>query len=285
VQGRPLKVYGIVQDVTAQEASRARLAEVERQLREHRQTLAAEHELAAQLQQIVLPVPAEPFDLSGLRVAVRYLPAEEASRVGGDWFHAAAVEDGSVVLAVGDVAGHGMPAATTMAQLRQMLAGLTVTTTTDPAELLTHLNRLQYAGGMTATAVVARYDPATWTLLWAQAGHPAPLHTRAGSTTQLARPAGPLLGALRDAHYATATVTLDPGDLLMLYTDGLIEHRSHTPAEGLAPVIATLDRITASGSRQPLADLLAQLRRANPEDDTCILAVRRLTGEPGDDHA
>jgi serine phosphatase RsbU (regulator of sigma subunit) len=286
VHGRPLKVYGIVQDVTAQEISRARLAEVERQLREHRQTLAAEHELAAQLQQIVLPVPAEPFDLSGLRVAVRYLPAEEASRVGGDWFHAAGAEDGSVILAVGDVAGHGMQAATTMAQLRQMLAGLTVTTTTEPADLLAHLNRLLYAGSMTATAVVARYDPGTCTVEWAQAGHPAPLHSRVGSTSQLIRPKGPLLGALRPARYATATLTLDPGDLLMFYTDGLIEHRSHTAAEGLAPVIATLNRITASGSRQPLADLLAQLRRANPEDDTCILAVRRLGPEAsGGDHA
>jgi serine phosphatase RsbU (regulator of sigma subunit) len=275
VQGRPLKVYGIVQDVTAQETSRAKLADVERQLREHRRTLAAEHELAAQLQQIVLPVPAAPFELSGLRVAVKYLPAEEASRVGGDWFHAAAAEDGSVVLAVGDVAGHGMQAATTMAQLRQMVAGLVITTTTDPAELLAHLNRLLYAGGQTATAVVGRYDPATRTVLWAQAGHPAPLHTRAGSTTKLARPKGPLLGAVRGTEYGTAALTLDDGDLLMLYTDGLIEHRSHTAAEGLAPVVATLDRISASRSDQPLADLLAQLRRANPEDDTCILAVRR----------
>jgi serine phosphatase RsbU (regulator of sigma subunit) len=274
-QGRPLKVYGIVQDVTAQETSRAKLAEVERQLREHRRTLAAEHELAAQLQQIVLPVPAAPFELSGLRVAVRYLPAEEASRVGGDWFHAAAAEDGSVVLAVGDAAGHGMQAATTMAQLRQMVAGLIVTTTTDPAELLAHLNRLLYAGGQTATAVVGRYDPATRTVLWAQAGHPAPLHTRGGSTTKLARPKGPLLGAVRAAWYGTAALTLDDDDLLMLYTDGLIEHRSHTAAEGLAPVVATLDRISASGSNQPLADLLAQLRRANPEDDTCVLAARR----------
>jgi serine phosphatase RsbU (regulator of sigma subunit) len=275
-QGRPLKVYGIVQDVTGQETSRAKLAEVERQLREHRRTLAAEHELAAQLQQIVLPVPGEPFDLSGLRVAVKYLPAEEATRVGGDWFHAATAEDGSVVLAVGDVAGHGMQAATTMAQLRQMVAGLTVTTTTDPAELLAHLNRLLYAGGQTATAVVGRYDPETRTVVWAQAGHPAPLHTRAGSTTKLPRPKGPLLGALRDAEYGTAALTLDDGDLLMLYTDGLIEHRSHTAAEGLAPVVATLNRISTSGSGQPLADMLAQLPRANPEDDTCVLVVRRV---------
>jgi serine phosphatase RsbU (regulator of sigma subunit) len=175
-----------------------------------------------------------------------------------------------------------MPAATVMAQLRHMLAGLTVTTTTDPAELLSHLNRLMYAETITATAAVARYDPETGVLVWAQAGHPAPLHTRAGSTEQLARPAGPLLGAMRTAVYDTATVAIGPDDLLLFYTDGLIEHRRHTLAEGLAPVVETLNRITAAGSEQPLADLLGQLRRANPDDDTCILAVRPLPLVPAD---
>ncbi|GGQ43058.1 SpoIIE family protein phosphatase [Couchioplanes azureus] len=280
VQGRPLKVYGIVQDVTVQQTTRAQLAEAEQLLQQHQHSLAVEHELAAQLRQIVLPVPAQPFDLPGLRVAVRYIPAEEASRVGGDWFHAASADDGCVVLAVGDIAGHGMHAATMMAQLRHMLAGLTVTTTTDPAQLLWHLNRLLYSCATTATAAVARFDPGSQSLTWAQAGHPAPLHARAGTTTALPRPHGQLLGADRDARYDTATVSLDPADLLLFYTDGLIEHRRHTLAEGLAPVIATLNDISASGSSQPLADLLSRLRRANPDDDTCLLAVRHHTAAP-----
>lgn len=280
-QGRPLRVYGIVQDVTARETSRAKLAEVERQLHEHQQNLAAEHRLAAQLQQIVLPIPASPFDLPGLRVAVRYLPAEQASRVGGDWFHATAARDGAVMLAVGDVAGHGIHAATTMAQLRHALAALAVTTTTEPAELLTHLNQLLYEADAdgdvgTATAVIARYEPGPGVLTWAQAGHPAPLRSRVGTTTELARPYGPLLGAIRHPDYGTATTRIEPGDLLVFYTDGLIEHRDRTLAEGLAPVIATLNRITTEPRHQPLSDLLAQLRRANPDDDTCLLAARLL---------
>jgi serine phosphatase RsbU (regulator of sigma subunit) len=275
--GRPIRIYGIMQDVTAREASRRRLAEVERQLREQQQTLAAEHRLAAQLQQIVLPIPTDPIDLPGLRVAVRYLPAEQASRVGGDWYHAATGRDGTVVLAVGDVAGHGILAATTMAQIRHALAALSITMTTDPAALLTHLNDLLYADGRaarTVTAVLARYDPATGVLVWAQAGHVAPLHARNGVTTQLPRPRGPLLGAIRAPGYRTATVALAAGDLLLLYTDGLIEHRRHTMAEGLAPVIATLSRISARQGPQPCVDILAQLRRANPDDDTCILAAQ-----------
>jgi serine phosphatase RsbU (regulator of sigma subunit) len=280
--GTPLRLYGIVQDVTSRELARARLAMVERQLREHQQTLEAEHRLAAQLQQIILPIPVAPIDLPGLRAAVRYLPAERASRVGGDWFHAAAGPDGRVLLAVGDVAGHGLQAATTMAQLRHALAALAVTTTTEPAELLSHLNRLLCASESsagTATAVVARYDPRSELLTWAQAGHPAPLRARAGATVSLDRPRGPLLGAVPDAVYEEATADVRHGDVLLLYTDGLIEDRERTLEEGLAPVIATLNEITTAQAAAPLAELLDRLRRANPDDDTCILAVRPIAEE------
>lgn len=278
VDGRPLKIYGIIQDITAREVSRARLAEVQRQLREHQASLAVEHRLAAQLQQIVLPIPTAPIELPGLRAAVRYLPAEQASRVGGDWYHAAVARDGNVILAVGDVAGHGVHAAATMALLRHALTTLTATTTTHPAELLSHLNQLLYSSDpavSTATAVIVRYDPGTHQLVWAQAGHPAPLHTRAGVTTELPRPRGPLLGALPGPGYGTASLDLDEGDVLVLYTDGLIEHRSHSLEEGLAPVMATLNRVSAAHGPQPLDDLVAELRTANPDDDTCILAARR----------
>lgn len=281
--GEPQTLYGVVQDVTAREVSRARLAQADQRLREHQRSLAAEHRLAAQLQQIILPIPVAPIDLPGLRVAVRYLPAEQANRVGGDWYHADAAPDGSVIITVGDVAGHGLRAATAMAQLRHALVALAATTTTDPAELLTYLNRLVYAsnvGGEIASAVVGRYNPATGVLVWSQAGHPAPLRTRAGVTAELERPAGPLLGAVPTAEYETAEVTIVPGDLLIFYTDGLIEHRDRPLEEGLGSVIATLNRLSAGGSQQPLADLLAQLDQANPGDDTCIVAARRLLPPP-----
>lgn len=275
--GRPVKLFGIIQDVTDRHTREAALAATRRELRANRESLAAEHRAAAQLQQIILPLPVEPIDLPGLRVAVRYLPARHAGRVGGDWYHAAATPDGDVILAVGDVAGHGIRAATVMAQLRHALTTLVVTTTVDPALLLTHLNRLLTADPatmVTATAVIARYRPATRTLVWAQAGHPAPLHTRHGHTAVLPRPAGPLLGAFPRPAYDTATLALRDGHLLLLYTDGLIEDRTRSIDDGLASVIATLNRITAAGSQHPLADLLDQLPRANPADDTCVLAAR-----------
>jgi serine phosphatase RsbU (regulator of sigma subunit) len=271
--GRPIKVYGIVQDITVPETNRARLAEIERQLRDQQKTLAAEHRLAARLQEIILPVPQTAIELPGLHAAVRYLPAEEASQVGGDWYHMSVTRDGDILIAIGDVAGHGIQAATTMARLRHALAALIITSTTEPAELLYHLNELLRADLATAdtgSAVIARYRPGTQQMVWAQAGHPPPLRTRDRHTVALDRPPGPLLGAVRNPAYGTATIDVRSTDLLLLYTDGLIEERHKTTAEGLAPVIHTLDNHGAG----PIVDLVRRFRRANPDDDTCILALR-----------
>jgi serine phosphatase RsbU (regulator of sigma subunit) len=271
--GRPIKVYGITQDITGPETNRARLAEIERQLRDQQKSLAAEHRLAARLQEIILPVPQTAIELPGLHVAVRYLPAEEASRVGGDWYHTSVTRDGDILVAIGDVAGHGIQAATTMARLRYALAALTITSTTEPAELLYHLNELlraDRATADTASAVIARYRPGTQELVWAQAGHPPPLRTRDRQTVVLDRPRGPLLGAVGSPTYGTATVDLRATDLLLLYTDGLIEERHKTTAEGLVPVVRALD----SHGAGPIVDLVRRFRRANPDDDTCILALR-----------
>ncbi|MEU4220213.1 SpoIIE family protein phosphatase [Actinoplanes sp. NPDC026623] len=284
--GRPLRIFGIVQDVTVRETSARRLADVEEQLDEQRRSLHAEHELAARLQQIILPIPECPIELPGVKVAVRYLPAGQECLVGGDWFHAAALRDGSVLLAVGDVAGHGTKAATTMAQLRYSLRALAVTTT-DPALLLGHLNSLtceleRERPETAATAIVARYEPAHRRLTWAQAGHPPPLLSRGGRTAPLARPAGPMLGVVDDARYECASLRMELGDLLMLYTDGLVEHRRRSLDDGLAAVIRTVDESVAAAPRQPLGELLSRLRQANPDDDTCILAMRPASGDTQD---
>lgn len=284
--GRPLRVYGIVQDVTARETSARRLAEVEQQLVEHRRSLHAEHELAGRLYDVILPIPERPVELPGVKVAVRYLPAGQESKVGGDWYHAAALRDGSVLLAIGDVAGHGSQAATTMAQLRYSLRALAVTTT-DPAELLGYLNQItcdldEERPETAATAIVARYEPALRRLTWAQAGHPPPLLSRGGRTRPLPRPGGPMLGVVREAVYERAELRLDFGNLLLLYTDGLVEYRGRSLDEGMDAVIRTVDEAVAAAPRQPLAELVSRLRQANPDDDTCIMAVRPVTGETRD---
>ncbi len=206
--------------------------------------------------------------------------------MGGDWFEATQLRDGSALLAIGDVAGHGTHAATTMAQLRHALRALAVTTG-DPGTLLGHLNRLtcdleRETPELCATAVVARYDPARQEIVWAQAGHPPPLLSRGGRTAPLSRPAGPMLGVVEDATYPTARLPFRVGDVLLLYTDGLVEHRRRGLDDGLAQVIRAVDDAVRACPEQPLAQLLDRLRQANPDDDTCILAARPVTGETRD---
>jgi serine phosphatase RsbU (regulator of sigma subunit) len=277
--GRPLRVFAIVQDVTDRENDTRRLAEVEQQL-------AGDDRLTGRRQRAVQPIPEEPIELPGLKVALRYLPAGQESFVGGDWYQATRLRDGSVLLAVGDVAGHGTHAATTMAQLRHALRALAVTTG-DPGVLLGHLNRLtcdleREHPELSATAVVARFDPDKGEITWAQAGHPPPLLSRGGRTMPLERPPGPMLGVVDDAVYPTARFSFRIGDLLLLYTDGLVEHRLRGPDDGLGQVIRTVDEAVAASPHQPLAQLLARLQQANPDDDTCILAARPATGETRD---
>jgi serine phosphatase RsbU (regulator of sigma subunit) len=164
-----------------------------------------------------------------------------------------------------------------MARLRHALAALAAATT-EPAELLELLNRVLFDAddGATATAVVARYDAVQESLTWAQAGHPAALLARAGVPAALPRPRGLLLGAVRHTSYETATVPMGVGDVLLLYTDGLVERPGRTIDEGLGQVVEAIAEAITAGSDQPLARLLAGLHQANPDDDTCMLAARPL---------
>jgi serine phosphatase RsbU (regulator of sigma subunit) len=256
--------------VTARAAAE-RLADVEAELADRRRSQQAEHRLVTALQQIILPLPAGVLEPTGLRVAVRYQPAEETSRVGGDWYDVVALPNGRTLLAVGDVAGHGITAAATMARLRHSIAALAVTST-DPAELLGYLNVLVFddAAEPTATVVVARFDPATGTVTWAQAGHPPPIVVAADEPAVLARPGGMIVGARRDSVYENATVALAPGDTMLLYTDGLIERRQAPDDDWLGPLLGALRGVGSLAVDQ----LLARLQPANPADDTCVLAVR-----------
>ncbi|MCY1138380.1 SpoIIE family protein phosphatase [Actinoplanes sp. Pm04-4] len=270
--GAPLKINAVVQDVTAREDSRTAIDRLRDQLRSREMTALAEHRLAAQLQHLIQPVPREPLPLPGLRVLVNYLPAENRVQVGGDWYHAERLADGRVVLAVGDVAGHGLGAANGMAHLRFALIAWLSIGLHDPAQLLTHLNRLSAQLGLTGTAVLSLYDPRSRELAWARAGHAPPLLARAGRAGPLDRPAGRLLGADDHCVYEVCRPTLTPGDLLLLYTDGLVERR-HGPA--LLPGVLDL---LAAASAEPTrtSELVAGLNRPSPDDDTCTLLVEVL---------
>jgi len=275
--GVPLKICAVVQDVTARVDSRTEIERLGDQLRTREITALAEHRLAGQLQNLIQPVPRDPFPLPGLQAAVSYLPAERAVQVGGDWYHAQALPGGHTLLAVGDVAGHGLGAASGMAHLRFALVAWLSVGIYDPGELVGNLNRLSRQLAITGTAVIAAYDPASRMLSYARGGHMAPLLTRTGRTEELPLPPGVLLGATDHARYPVVDVRLCPDDLVLFYTDGLVERRDPEDADLLEQVKLTLSEVSAESGDLTLKRLRDLLPAAGPDDDTCTLAVRVLS--------
>ncbi|WP_189301627.1 SpoIIE family protein phosphatase [Streptomyces cinerochromogenes] len=273
--GTPVEVHSFVQDLTAQRSAELALVESERAMLLQRGVLQAERALAARLQHALLPLPSKPVRLAGLRVEVAYLPAQSGIHVGGDWFSAIELPDSDALFVVGDVAGHGIDAVATMAQLRFTAKGM-VSTGSSLTGALARLNQLllhSRDSQTTATMVLARYDPERQVLAWAQAGHPPPLLVRRGEVRFLDRPGGMLLGAMSSPAYESLELRLEPGDRLLLYTDGLVER----PGEGLD---AGFDRLSeavrahGSGGSGSLEALLATLLADERRDDVCVLDIR-----------
>jgi serine phosphatase RsbU (regulator of sigma subunit) len=236
--------------------------------------LAEERRVAVELQRAILPLHDEAFELPGLRTMVRYLPASKAGRVGGDWYITADMPGGHVLIALGDVAGHGLAAAAGMARLRGALAGLAITGS-PPERLVGWLNDLVHHVGLehTASVVAGYFDPPSRTLTWAQAGHPPPVLVRGSWARPLDPPEGILLGA-GQGDYAAAVLALVPGDLLLLYSDGLIERRDRSVDEGLATLSAAVRGIT--DPEHAIDAAVRALGSADPEDDTCLVALQVL---------
>jgi serine phosphatase RsbU (regulator of sigma subunit) len=233
--------------------------------------LAAERHVVLELQRAILPLHEEPFELPGLRAVVRYLPSA-ADKVGGDWYITAEMPGGHVLIAIGDVAGHGLAAAAGMARLRGALAGLAFTGL-PPPRLVGWLNDLVRHVGPehTASVITGYFDPATRVLTWAQAGHPPPMLVRGSWARPLDPPEGILLGAGTEG-YGTAALPMAAGDLLLLYSDGLIERRSRSLDEGLRALAAAI-----RGSTDPEQLSAAALRSVGAtEDDTCLVALQVL---------
>ncbi|MFB6893359.1 SpoIIE family protein phosphatase [Kitasatospora sp. NPDC056327] len=266
-------VRGAYHDVSAQHWTEVALGATRARLADSEQVSAEREQLALRLQQAILPVAPPPLGAAGLRAAVRYRPAAKRERVGGDWYDVLVLPDRRVLLAVGDVAGHGVGAATGMVALRHALRGLAVTGA-GPGRLLAWANTvaLREPGQVTATAVCVLLGPDGRSLRWARAGHLPPIRLGPAGAEVLPLPHGVLLGALPDAEYEEFTARLDPGESLLLYTDGLVERRDR-------PVEESVDHlIRAAGPPGPdlerYLDLLLELSPADTDDDTCLVAVR-----------
>ncbi|MEV5143427.1 SpoIIE family protein phosphatase [Streptomyces sp. NPDC052727] len=215
----------------------------------------------------------------GLEMAVRYLPAPDASQVGGDWYDAFTLSDGATALAIGDVVGHDLEAAAGMAQLRNMLRAYAWAGLEPPSRIVQRLDEaiMPITDVTMATLVLARLtrtDDGNWQLTWTNAGHPPPLLvTRDGLAHYLTEGHSLLLGTGAGTARPDATTLLPPGCTLLLYTDGLIEAPGHTLDEGLN----RLRQHAAALAHRPLPSLTDQLlRRVHPPglDDVALLALR-----------
>ncbi len=235
-----------------------------------------EHARAAVLQAAVLPTG--PAEVPGLDVCVTYEPADVAQGLGGDWYDVMVLPKSRTYLAVGDVVGHGLPAVEDMAQLRSAGRAL-AHQGLPPALLLGELNGFtrDASQGKFATMAVAVFDPAEAVLTYCVAGHPPPFLRRAatGDVLRLGDARGPVLGPMHTATYTEGKIDIAPGDILVMYTDGLVERHGIDIEKGMAlaeQIIAGWDGETVlMDSCDRLQDHLAPRPRA---DDVCIIAVR-----------
>ncbi|HEY9372039.1 PP2C family protein-serine/threonine phosphatase, partial [Streptomyces sp.] len=243
-------------------------------------------QLALQLQQAIVPEVPSVQELPGdLEVAARYRPAAEEYQVGGDWYDVLPLPSGKILVAVGDIAGHGIDSVTGMVALRNAGRALAFTGHS-PRRLMGWLNEvtLRTGAGTTATAVCALYDPADRTLVWSSAGHLPLLLIRDGRARLLDPPRDVLLGAVPSFAYQERQTVLRPGDTLLLYTDGLVERRHDGLSAGLVQLTAAAERLTDLPPDR-LVDKLLGLATGDTDDDTSIVAVRVCAEETADDEA
>jgi len=249
---------------------------------------ARERTLATDLQRRMLPaVTSAP----GFDVVARYLPA--ATEVGGDWLDVIELTGGRTAFVIGDVMGRGVPAATTMAQVRTAVRAYALLDL-PPADVLQHTSLLatEMPGRQFVTCVYAVHDPVEGTLTYANAGHPGPavvspggevrfLHERLGMPLRVGE------------SYAERVIAFPAGSALVLYTDGLVERRGRPLPEGRAELAAALgDLVGAATDPEAACDrLIRQLTGGAPDDDVAVLfardtgqqrqvAVMPLTAEP-----
>jgi serine phosphatase RsbU (regulator of sigma subunit)/anti-sigma regulatory factor (Ser/Thr protein kinase) len=242
-----------------------------------REALTSSRLLSEALQRSLLPDPPQP---ERLQVAVRYLPAARGAYVGGDWYDAFVVPDGQTLLVVGDVAGHDREAAAAMGQIRNLLRGVAHSLEETPAVILTALDlaMADLTVNALATALVMKIETddegVGQVLHWANAGHPPPLLIHAGGEAELLRREPELLLGVEPSSYRTDhQQVLQPGDTVLLFTDGLVERRGETLTQGME-WLRRRSGALAGITLDALCDtLLAELPRQR-EDDVALLAVR-----------
>lgn len=234
---------------------------------------ANERRIADELQRSLMP--AGPLRAPGVTLAVRYLPGEREADVGGDFYDVISSGDGPWTAVVGDVGGKGVRAAAIMGQLRTAVRAYALEGH-DSSGVVRRLDTL--FGVMDAsdfsTCLVTSYDPATGGFSWANAGHPPALVRRAdGTSAWLDDETGVPLGCGQDHHPRETSTVLRAGDLVVLYSDGLVERRGESLDVGLR----RLADAVASGPDDPeqlCGHLLDQMLGTSRSDDVVLMIFR-----------
>jgi serine phosphatase RsbU (regulator of sigma subunit) len=241
-----------------------------------------QRKLAEELQRSLLTGPVQ-FDRA--EVVVRYTPAAEAARVGGDWYDAFLQPSGSMMLVIGDVVGHDTAAAADMGQLRALLRGIATYSDGGPSEVLRGLDAAmaQLQLDTYATAAVARFEQTpeesargVTRMRWTNAGHLPPLVIHPdGTLAALAQWKGELLlGVDASVRREESVLTLDAGTTVLLFTDGLIERRDADLDEGMTRLRAAAADLAGEPLDVLCDELVDRLVHGRPEDDVALVAVR-----------
>jgi serine phosphatase RsbU (regulator of sigma subunit) len=222
---------------------------------------------------LLTELPAIP----GVGLHARYVPAQDGAAVGGDWYDAFAQSDGSVMVAVGDVAGHDIEAAATMGQMRNLVRGNAYGRDEEPGELLSELDHalhgLRVPGAATAVLARVRRAWSGWSVTFASAGHPPPLLLLPDGKVQAWWvPPEPLLGLPPNQPRSTGRRFVPPGSTLVLYTDGLVENRSRLLDDGVERISEVLRANVGAAPEELCEHLLAAAPSGS--DDIALLLVR-----------
>jgi serine phosphatase RsbU (regulator of sigma subunit) len=257
------------------------LHEVREPLRQALELQRTRHTALTLQRALLTPTPKVP----GAELAAHYQPASRTAEIGGDWYDALVLPDGTVTLTIGDIAGHDLEAATAMSQLRSMLRVIAYDRrgTHSPARALSRLDRVTEGLGIAplVTAVHAGLTPRPgggWHAAWSNAGHPPPLLLPAGAAPRYLQSTHadlPLCVAPQMPR-TTCHHDLSSGDILLLYTDGLIEVPGRDLSDGMTELAAHAEAARADGAT--LTELCARLLAAvdDRRDDAAVIGFRPL---------
>ncbi|MFF7487084.1 PP2C family protein-serine/threonine phosphatase [Streptomyces luteogriseus] len=280
--GSTASMWAVLRDVSELRRSQRAVSETRASIHHRQEAARSEQRLAVELQEAVLPPWRGSLRLphrgpKTLDLASRHLPASTNTMIGGDWYDALELTDGETLLSVGDLTGQGVGVTSNMTMLLGAVRGMAMAGAR-PGQLMAWLNQLLDATVQPAlgSAVCCRYRPATRTLAWAQAGHPAPLLFRDGTGRALNAPEGVLLGATSGAAYGQAEETLQVGDLLLLHTDGLVP--GHTGSAAANLLLGLAPRLTGDRTAEDcVRTLVEEFGESDREDNACVLVAKVMS--------